>query len=261
MIAYQPEGPYYIGGYSHGGRVALEMALQLEASGKAVAFLGIIDTWPQHIQQRSWRYLARWVRNICLFGYDDAWQGHVDRMHRGRHRAGRLLQRSLSRLTPWAKPAGGSEAGDVDVRDRMNIDEYPESVQRVIALNFAAFCRYRPRTRCGPLTLFRAGIQPVFGPHQPDLGWGDVSRGPVKVRHLRGSHSNIVQKPRVEELAAELLAALEEAQAQAGISGRESAQPHGAGPFDRAGAPDPSVPDAQPVRAATQQMSPGHTRP
>jgi thioesterase domain-containing protein/acyl carrier protein len=47
----QPDGPYCILGHSSGGRVAFELAHQLEAAGATVAFLGILDTSapdPQH---------------------------------------------------------------------------------------------------------------------------------------------------------------------------------------------------------------------
>ena len=40
----QPHGPYYFGGYSFGGTVAYEMALQLVAQGEEVALLAMFDT-------------------------------------------------------------------------------------------------------------------------------------------------------------------------------------------------------------------------
>jgi len=40
----QPSGPYQLMGHSSGGRVAFEMAWQLEQQGETVAFLGILDT-------------------------------------------------------------------------------------------------------------------------------------------------------------------------------------------------------------------------
>ena len=39
----QPEGPYHLGGWSMGGIVAFEMALQLKAQGHQIATLAIID--------------------------------------------------------------------------------------------------------------------------------------------------------------------------------------------------------------------------
>ncbi|NPU92069.1 MAG: amino acid adenylation domain-containing protein [Gammaproteobacteria bacterium] len=42
--ALQPQGPYYLCGWSMGGLLALEMASQLEQTGQQVAFLALIDT-------------------------------------------------------------------------------------------------------------------------------------------------------------------------------------------------------------------------
>ena len=40
----QPHGPYYLGGYSMGGRVAFVMAKQLEAAGEEVGFVVLLDS-------------------------------------------------------------------------------------------------------------------------------------------------------------------------------------------------------------------------
>ena len=40
----QPEGPYFLGGWSMGGIVAFEMAQQLQAQGQKIALLALIDT-------------------------------------------------------------------------------------------------------------------------------------------------------------------------------------------------------------------------
>jgi acyl-CoA synthetase (AMP-forming)/AMP-acid ligase II/thioesterase domain-containing protein/acyl carrier protein len=44
MRKVQPQGPYYIGGYSFGGRIAVYMANILKAAGEDVAILALIDT-------------------------------------------------------------------------------------------------------------------------------------------------------------------------------------------------------------------------
>jgi thioesterase domain-containing protein len=52
----QPEGPYFVAGYSAGGLVAFDIARQLSRAGHEVAFVGIMDAAarPQHV--------ARWKR-------------------------------------------------------------------------------------------------------------------------------------------------------------------------------------------------------
>lgn len=44
----QPQGPYWLGGYSFGGICAYEMARQLTASGSEVAFVGVVDVGPSY---------------------------------------------------------------------------------------------------------------------------------------------------------------------------------------------------------------------
>ncbi len=39
----QPQGPYYLGGWSFGGIIAWEIAQQLQASGQEVSLLALID--------------------------------------------------------------------------------------------------------------------------------------------------------------------------------------------------------------------------
>jgi acyl-coenzyme A synthetase/AMP-(fatty) acid ligase/thioesterase domain-containing protein/acyl carrier protein len=46
LLAAQPEGPYWLGGYSFGGICAFEMARQMRRDGHEVAFLGVVDVGP-----------------------------------------------------------------------------------------------------------------------------------------------------------------------------------------------------------------------
>nr|WP_063772078.1 non-ribosomal peptide synthetase [Kitasatospora mediocidica] len=46
MLEIQPDGPYHIAGWSFGGLVAHEMAIQLQASGRQVALLANLDGFP-----------------------------------------------------------------------------------------------------------------------------------------------------------------------------------------------------------------------
>ncbi|WP_039031411.1 enterobactin non-ribosomal peptide synthetase EntF [Leclercia adecarboxylata] len=53
LRAQQPHGPYYLFGYSLGGTLAQGIAARLRAQGEAVAFLGLLDTWPPETQNWS----------------------------------------------------------------------------------------------------------------------------------------------------------------------------------------------------------------
>lgn len=50
LLAQQPHGPYYLFGYSLGGTLAQGIAARLRQRGEAVAFLGLLDTWPPEAQ-------------------------------------------------------------------------------------------------------------------------------------------------------------------------------------------------------------------
>ncbi|QDI09783.1 Enterobactin synthase component F [Klebsiella electrica] len=50
LLAQQPHGPYYLFGYSLGGTLAQGIAARLCQRGEAVAFLGLLDTWPPETQ-------------------------------------------------------------------------------------------------------------------------------------------------------------------------------------------------------------------
>ena len=50
LLEQQPHGPYYLFGYSLGGTLAQGIAARLRQRGEAVAFLGLLDTWPPETQ-------------------------------------------------------------------------------------------------------------------------------------------------------------------------------------------------------------------
>ncbi|MCU1686683.1 MAG: hypothetical protein JWQ81_7422 [Amycolatopsis sp.] len=66
----QPEGPYHLFGWSFGGLMAHELAVQLEAEGERVAYLAAIDSFPAGADDEEYddqELLARFLDNA---GYD-----------------------------------------------------------------------------------------------------------------------------------------------------------------------------------------------
>lgn len=51
MIAIQPHGPYLLGGWSLGGVIAFEMALQLKSQSLPVALLALFDSYPSFLNK------------------------------------------------------------------------------------------------------------------------------------------------------------------------------------------------------------------
>jgi acyl-coenzyme A synthetase/AMP-(fatty) acid ligase/thioesterase domain-containing protein/acyl carrier protein len=61
--ARQPEGPYYLCGYSFGGLIALEMAQRLRAAGDEVGLVGLFDTTQSLLRLPPWLWPAA-ARNL-----------------------------------------------------------------------------------------------------------------------------------------------------------------------------------------------------
>jgi thioesterase domain-containing protein/acyl carrier protein len=208
MRALQPAGPYYLGGFSHGGRVAFEMAQQLIAMGQEVGFVGVLDTYPCRLQPGDFRCLLHGLRNLPRVLQHGVWrialEDNLRRLQRGSKKVTGTL-RSL--LAPTSAPP--VQASMVQY---LHITHHPESIQRTIIANLQAFNTYVPTTYPGRVTLFRASSQPLFGPHQPDLGWGMFAAGGVEVHEIPGAHDTILNQPHVQVLARELRASLAAAQ-------------------------------------------------
>jgi thioesterase domain-containing protein/acyl carrier protein len=216
LLRYAPEGPYYLGGYSHGGRVALEMALQLEAMNKPVAFLGIFDTTPMAIRTSWPLYAARLVWNVPKWLWYDGlrtpWAENRERLARNL----RTVGRRLAAFAPAHRAGGGApRRSALEATDIMSLDNLPDRYRRRYIEDFRAFVAYRPSGRCRSVTLFRANGQPILASHEPDLGWHLVS-DQVDVRRVPGNHSSILEPPWVDRLARELEVALDDAQRRAG---------------------------------------------
>jgi acyl-CoA synthetase (AMP-forming)/AMP-acid ligase II/thioesterase domain-containing protein/acyl carrier protein len=198
----QPAGPYYLGGYSFGGRVAYVMAQKLRASGEAVAFVGLIDVYSQAGRQR--REMGSWLTH-----------------HRDRIRA------LPSRQVPvyfWMRAANLANM----IRMRLRLRSYsaawdffksrgrpmPRILRNPVLANDLIRRDYRARPYDGDATLFKAELYAWAHTDQHD-GWNHLIRGKLDIRPISGRHYEIVKQPHVQTLARELADALEKAQAAA----------------------------------------------
>lgn len=212
MREYQPEGPYYIGGYSHGGRVVYEMAQQLASVGQHVAFVGVIDTWPVQEWTRGGLYWLRWLQNLPHWFQQDFRRtgvaGNIDRVRRAWGAFSRKLKLSLGK--------GRGASVEPDIEDQMNVGGLPESIRKTYQANYEAFVSYRPKPFPGKVTVFRAAAQPLTSPHSPDHCWSQLAQGGVEVVGIPGNHSSILVDPDLQVFARKLKEQLEKAQQEAG---------------------------------------------
>lgn len=185
----QPEGPYYIGGWSFGGEVALEMAQQLQQQDQTVELVTVIDTF----------------FTVDLKPYDsiDVFQLYT-----------RLLDieidfdymRTLSydnQLTYYINHIIDPTTTEVEI----------EQIRRVFntmrATSFAGE-QYRPQKYDGRILFFRA-IAP--DKDRPDIDpvkrWSQLCNN-IEVHDLEGIHQDILSDPHVKELAKRLKKALKD---------------------------------------------------
>jgi amino acid adenylation domain-containing protein len=198
----QETGPYYLVGYSFGGRLAFEMAQQLRASGQEVALLALLDTFAPGYPKiaplpvRCGLHLRNLVRMTPR-----------ERALYMKERAGKVLQR-FTGLSQRFQPSETDEAPDVS---GLTLDE---RIERVRQITGRASERYRPRAYPGEIEVFRSAERPKWlgaSFDDPQNGWGAYTYGAVHVRLLPGAHLDMMRPPGVAVLGRELRACLDEA--------------------------------------------------
>ncbi|OKH46951.1 non-ribosomal peptide synthetase [Calothrix sp. HK-06] len=188
----QPNGPYYLMGYSFGGAVAFEMAQQLLKLGQKVAFLCVLDSCRPGYSKRS-PILKRVYLHIKY-----------------------IVQGGLPYIKQ--KLVGWREWGTYHLKER-----YKHHLQvvhgisddkhlKVIDANALASSQYIYQTYSGSVTLLRTKDEnrdeAIAIEYDPQFGWGDVVTGELDVQYISGSHVNMFEQPHLELLAEKLKANL-----------------------------------------------------
>ena len=212
--AFQPRGPYYLGGSSFGGTVAFEMAQQLRAAGEDVALLALFDTngpgYPRLLPtMTAWRRRVDWWLDRATLHWENFWacEGR-DRLHYLKEKAGR-----------WKKQLRWKRQHLWDLwRERVGGRFQPEAFRQIRVLGFRARTAYEGRPYEGRVTLFRATEQPRGIYEDRTLGWGPLVKGELEIHDTPGHHGAIVREPRSRVLAVQLKEALGKAQQPAASS-------------------------------------------
>lgn len=197
--AIQPEGPYYLGGWSFGGNIAFEMAQQLQAAGQKVAFLALIDA--ENVPAKppspespvvvgSLGFISRRIRF------------HLEML--GRLESGARLpyfrkKASIAFRWIWLKLGKFYQS----IRHPM-----PEAAY---AATERAAERYVPKPYEGSVTLFCTS-EWVTTFHDPYLGWGSLCPGGLETLEVPGDHYSVVTEPHVRTLARKIAVSLRRAE-------------------------------------------------
>lgn len=190
----QPEGPYYIGGFSVGGIFAFEMAQQLTAQGQEVRVLAMLDAgapdYPKYtIQGPS---LTRKIKQFL------------------RKNPVEMLKSSALKLS--AKLQNLINNTRILLSQRMHNPLSPElRVHLVRRLNQRMGDQYKPAPYSGDLYVFCADIQAPNTVRDDSLGWNNYVNGNIYSYILPGDHETIFKEPNVQKLAEAVQKALIEA--------------------------------------------------
>lgn len=208
VLAFQPVGPFCLGGYSGGGVAAFEMACQLVAAGHEVRFLGFLDSFSPSLPQKP--YLKR--AKI-----------HAERVAEGG--PGYLVDLARRRL--WYESAQMNR-----VVARVMGKVFPEKYRydNIGDSWMTAEQVYVPPKYAGAATLFRAAEETALSlwtayDVDAEHGWGRYVLGGVDVEICPGNHTSMCEEPHVHVLAAKLRARLDAANGvQAGPASQRPAR-------------------------------------
>ncbi len=171
MRAFQPEGPYLLGGECIGGVVAYEMAQQLTAAGQRVDLLVLLDTLlPSRTNAMRFRanlFLRRVGRLIDLTR---------DALHAGTSRAAGSPREESGLRLEAARRARLLIPRNAEEKEAARIDAENRAYSKILY-------KYKPRRYPGELTLL---VNERDGSIAGDLGWGKYAA--VDLRVVPGNH-------------------------------------------------------------------------
>jgi thioesterase domain-containing protein len=201
--AFQPQGPYYLGGYCFGGNVAYEMSRQIKAQGEEIALLLLLDSAPANAGYERivwWRpsYSLKFVRNVTYWLQDF---GELPAKDRRRFivRKGRSFARKIARKLTGHRAA----AENVDLEEVIDPAHFPENELKLWKTHLHALEQHVQQKYAGPVVLMRTRGQPLISSLEEDFCWGKLASG-VDVCRIPGSHEAIFMEPHVRWLAGQL---------------------------------------------------------
>jgi amino acid adenylation domain-containing protein len=218
----QPQGPYFVAGWSMGGLLAFELARKLRADGHEVRLVLIDPTAPQALPQTRDVPLLLWLFTE-RFGVFAGPTGEKFSIPLEEIRLLDTLEDQLNYLVLRARMARALPAG----LDKAELGRLFATFMR----NIQALEDYQPTRSPGGATL----ILPHDGPADRDAVWLPLFEGRVCVGRISGDHFSCLQPPHVELLARELKAALGVAMGAAGVDGFPKAATYQGSGFARPG--------------------------
>ncbi|HEY9852905.1 MAG TPA: thioesterase domain-containing protein, partial [Leptolyngbyaceae cyanobacterium] len=190
----QPQGPYFLGGWSFGGLVAFEMAQQLTQAGQEIGLLAILDTLAP-CKKPSFSQSLKFLLGTAV------WSTLPFLLDYGTLATNRLpfWKRWLSRWQ-WS-----AIIGLIPEESRLKLlDESAISpMLKIVYANAQAAYRYVPQHYPNRITLFSATESSNLIEQDPTLGWNVLSNH-IQLHQVPGNHLSLLKQPHVQFLAKQI---------------------------------------------------------
>ena len=222
--AFQPHGPYHLGGYCFGGNVALEMARLLQEQGQSVALLALLNCSPPNsaYERISWTpsWFARFGKNLVYWAeYFRRWTPTQ------RREFFRWKKEVLKHRIAGLFKRGSGKPLKVDAGNLVDLSSVPADQRKLWRTHIGALLDYHPQPYSGRVQLFRSPGHPMLCSFEVDYGWGALAKG-VDISIVQGVHEKILEEPCVQSLAKELKTRLDElAEAEAAKNPKPAVKP------------------------------------
>jgi aspartate racemase len=195
----QPQGPYYLAGYSFGGLVAFEIAREMVQQGDQVALVALLDSQARfnavrHIDQlrRSFLFQLRRMRyhvaKVVMLSPSRKMHYFLAKLHTLRRRRGN--RRWQAAVRKWRETATDENA-------------LPSQLENVEEACFMAAKTYQPNSYPGRVVLFVSEGQRISR-YDPAEVWATLAEGGLEIQSIPGDHLAMLSEPNVRIVAAQL---------------------------------------------------------
>ena len=214
LRAFQPQGPYLLGGYCFGGNIAYEMARMLMAQGQRVDLLVLFNSSPPNSSYdcMTWTplFLGRFVLNLTHWLIGFVKWGRVKQLRFIRWKF-QMLQRRVSK---WLRPQRATAADGFDVETQVDLSTVPAEDRSLWAAHVRANTQHHAGVYTGKITLMRTLGHPFDCNYDPLCGWADYAKGGISVSVLPGLHESLLEEPQVRLAAQQLKGLLDQIHAE-----------------------------------------------
>lgn len=183
ILSHDPIGPYAIAGYSMGGIIAYEMAIQLKEAGKKVEMLAMIDTNVQESFQAPINNLLRKAER------------QIDKLI---FRVGSFYKHPVSNIDYLSQTFGQqikaflTRAG---FRSKYAPSELPTYMQYVVEKLEAACANYVIQPYNLKIDLIKAEQRFYYVDDPKYLGWGNYALDGITIYEVPGDHEEVFSSP------------------------------------------------------------------